>query len=161
MNLHPSLYSLRGLLTDGQIIQTKRPGWHTCGTLHTRGFPGGASGKEPACQCRRWKRCRFDPLVGNIPWRRARQSTPVFCPEESPGQRKLVGCSLGGSQSWAQWERLSARTWCFIPSPFSTLARSSVIPQGDLLSLLRTDLQEAPVSLLALALERNWTCHPG
>ena len=25
------------------------------------GFPGGASGKEPACQCRRHKRCRFDP----------------------------------------------------------------------------------------------------
>ena len=26
------------------------------------GFPGGASGKEPACQCRRQKRSRFDPL---------------------------------------------------------------------------------------------------
>ena len=25
------------------------------------GFPGGASGKEPACQCRRHKRCRFNP----------------------------------------------------------------------------------------------------
>ena len=27
-----------------------------------RGFPGGASGKEPACQCRRCKRNLFDPL---------------------------------------------------------------------------------------------------
>ena len=26
------------------------------------GFPGGASGKELSCQCRRCKRCRFDPL---------------------------------------------------------------------------------------------------
>ena len=25
------------------------------------GFPGGASGKKPACQCRRHKRCGFDP----------------------------------------------------------------------------------------------------
>jgi len=25
-------------------------------------------GKEPACQCRRCKRCRFDPWVGEIPW---------------------------------------------------------------------------------------------
>jgi len=25
------------------------------------GFSGGASGKKPACQCRRCKRCRFDP----------------------------------------------------------------------------------------------------
>ena len=32
---------------------------------------GGASGKEPACQCRRLKRHRFDPWVGKIPWRRA------------------------------------------------------------------------------------------
>ena len=32
-----------------------------------RGFQGGASGKEPACQCRRYKRCRFDPWVGKIP----------------------------------------------------------------------------------------------
>ena len=36
-----------------------------------RGFPGVASGKEPACQCRRHKRCRFHPWVMQIPWRRA------------------------------------------------------------------------------------------
>ena len=32
---------------------------------------GGASGKEPACQCRRHKRYRLDPWVGKIPWRKA------------------------------------------------------------------------------------------
>ena len=31
------------------------------------GFPGGASSQEPACQCRRHKRCRFRPWVGKIP----------------------------------------------------------------------------------------------
>ena len=35
-----------------------------------RGFPGGTSGKEPACQSRRLKRPGFDPWVGKIPWRR-------------------------------------------------------------------------------------------
>ena len=35
------------------------------------GFPGGAGGKEPACQCRRCKRHGFDPWVGKTPWRRA------------------------------------------------------------------------------------------
>ena len=30
------------------------------------GFPGGASGKESACQCSRFKRCRFDPWAGKI-----------------------------------------------------------------------------------------------
>ena len=31
------------------------------------GFPGGAGGKEPVCQCRRHKRLGFDPWVGKIP----------------------------------------------------------------------------------------------
>ena len=55
-----------------------------------KGFPGGASGKEPACQCRRHKKCWFDPWVGKILWRRAWQSTLVFLPGESQGQRSLV-----------------------------------------------------------------------
>ena len=33
----------------------------------TRGFPGGASGKEPTCQWRRCWRHRFDSRVGKIP----------------------------------------------------------------------------------------------
>ena len=52
--------------------------------------------KEPTCQCRRHKRRRFDPWVGKIPWRRARQPTPVFLPGESHGQRSLVGYSPWG-----------------------------------------------------------------
>ena len=45
------------------------------------GFPGGTSGKESTCQCRRYKRRGFDPWVGKIPWRRVWQRTPVFLPE--------------------------------------------------------------------------------
>ena len=48
------------------------------------GFPGGTSGQEPACQCRRHKRDGFDPWVGKIPWRRAWQPIPAFLPGESP-----------------------------------------------------------------------------
>ena len=44
------------------------------------GILGGTSGKEPACQCRRHKRHRFDLWIGKIPWRRAWQPTPVFLP---------------------------------------------------------------------------------
>ena len=39
---------------------------------------GGASGKEPTCQCQRHKRHRFDPWVGKIPWRRAWQPAPIL-----------------------------------------------------------------------------------
>ena len=31
--------------------------------LNSWGFPGGACGKEPTCQCRRHKRGRFDPWI--------------------------------------------------------------------------------------------------
>ena len=46
-----------------------------------KGFPGGANGKEPTCHCRKHKRCRFDPWVGKIPWRKAWQPTLVFLPD--------------------------------------------------------------------------------
>ena len=65
------------------------------------GFPGGASGKEPACQCRR---CRFDPWIGKILCRRKWQPTPVFLPGESHGQRSLVRLQRGGHN----WSNLAA-----------------------------------------------------
>ena len=39
------------------------------------------------------RRSRFDPWVGNIPWRREWLPTPVFLPGEFHGQRSLVGYS--------------------------------------------------------------------
>ena len=61
-------------------------------------FPFGTSGKEPACQCRRYKRPEFNPWIGKIPWRRTWQPTPVFLPGESHGQRSLVGYNPWGCQ---------------------------------------------------------------
>ena len=46
------------------------------------GFPGGTSGKEPPCQCRRCRRLGFDPWVRKIPWKKKWQPTPVFLPGE-------------------------------------------------------------------------------
>ena len=57
------------------------------------GFPGGTSGKEPTCQCRRYKRCEFNPWVGKIPWHREWQPTLGFLPGKFRGQRSLVGYS--------------------------------------------------------------------
>ena len=58
--------------------------------IYRMGFPGGASGKEPIYQFRGHKRCGFDPWLGEIPWRRKWQTTPVFLPGESHGQRSLA-----------------------------------------------------------------------
>ena len=63
------------------------------------GFPGGCSGKVPACQCRRCKRLRFDPWVRKIPWRRVCQPTSVFLPGESHGQRNSEAQSLKESDT--------------------------------------------------------------
>ena len=76
-----------------------------------RGFPGGASGKEPACQCRRRKRHGFDPqdhleegtathssiLAWRIPW------------TEEPG----VLPSIGSQRVRPDWSNLAhtAHTW--------------------------------------------------
>ena len=58
--------------------------------LSAWGFPGGASGKESACQ---HKRRGFHPWVRKIFWRRKWQSTPVLLPGKSHGQRSLAGYS--------------------------------------------------------------------
>ena len=44
-------------------------------------------------QCRR---CRFDPWVGKIPWRRKWQPTPAVVPGKPCGQRSPVGYSPWG-----------------------------------------------------------------
>ena len=79
---------------------------------YTKGFPGGTSSKEPACQCRRCKRHGFNPWVGKISWRRAWQTTPVFLPGASHGQRSLVGCSPWGHTVRRDWnDSAQAPTW--------------------------------------------------
>ena len=69
--------------------------------------PGRLSGKEPACQCRRHRRLKFDPQVGKIPWRRAWQPTLVFLPRESHGQRSLAGYGPWGLKEKDMTEWLS------------------------------------------------------
>ena len=64
------------------------------------GLTGGTSGKEPTCQCRRWKRCGFDPSVGKIPWRRAWLIHLSILAwripwTEEPGGLQFKGCTVG------------------------------------------------------------------
>ena len=48
---------------------------------------------EPTCQCRR---CRFDPWIGKMPWKKKWQPTPVLLPGKFHGERNLVGYSPWG-----------------------------------------------------------------
>ena len=101
------------------------------------GFPGGTSGKEPACQCRRHNKTRVrslgreDPLekemathssvlawelpwVGKIPWRGEWLPTPVFLPGEFHGQRNLAGYSPWGLKECDPTEQITLH---FLSSP--------------------------------------------
>ena len=60
--------------------------------------------------CLQCGRPGFDPWVGNIPWRRKWQSTPVLLPGKSHGQRSLVGYSPWGCK---ESDRLSDCTFTF------------------------------------------------
>ena len=54
-----------------------------------RGFPRDSVVKESTCQCKRWKRLRFDPWVGKISWRRKWRPTAIVFPGKFHGQRRL------------------------------------------------------------------------
>ena len=75
---------------------------YLCVGIRKRGFPGGASGKKPACQCRRQKRHGFHSRAG-----KARQPTPVFLPGESPWTEEPGGLqSIGSHRVGHAWRDL-------------------------------------------------------
>ena len=60
---------------------------------NTYRLPWQLSDKKIRLQCRRCRRCGFDPWVRKIPWNRKWQPTPAFLLGESQGQRSLAGYS--------------------------------------------------------------------
>ena len=84
------------------------------------GFPGGTSGEEPTCQCRRHRRLGFNPWVAKIPWRRKRQSTSVLLRGQSHVQRSLTGYSPWGqrksdiTEQEHEWHRITTENEHFV-----------------------------------------------
>ena len=56
----------------------------------------GASGKEPAWQCRRHKRCGFSPWLGKIPLEEEMATHSCILAGKSHGQKSLAGYSPQG-----------------------------------------------------------------
>ena len=84
------------------------------------GFPGGISGKESACQCRRHKRREFDP------WVRKWQPTLVILPGKFKGQRTLMAYSPRGHK---ELTRLSTQLLVSQTTPFQILVQPIVNSQ--------------------------------
>ena len=98
------------------------------------GFPGGASSKEPSCQCRRHKRHGFDPWVGKISWWRECLPSPVFLPGECHGQRSLVGYS-----PWGQ-KQLDTTEWLTFYRRERNLHVMNICPSPDCQNWLETPI---------------------
>ena len=60
----------------------------------------GTGDKEPACQCRSLKRCRFDPWVGKTPWRRHSNPLRHSCLENPMIRGAWWATVPGVAKSW-------------------------------------------------------------
>ena len=81
--------------------------------IASRGFPGGASGKEPTCQSRRYKRCGFDSWVGRSPGRGHSNPAHYSC-LQSPMDRGawwVRAHSVAESQTWLKWLSMHTRAY--------------------------------------------------
>ena len=116
-----------------------------------KGFPGGANGKAPTCQCRRLKKCGFDPWVGKIPWRRKQQPTSLFLPGESHRQRSLGGYSPCGRKEMGMTEEL-------LMMPIQTTVRCNLIVLLIYISLIISNIEHLFIFLLAFCISSLEKC---
>ena len=97
------------------------------------------SGKEPACQRRRHKRCGFDPWVGKIPCRRAWQPTPLFLLE-----------NLTDRRDWRTTEQRVGHDWSDLVTHACWVLKLSLLL---LFQKLTVPPNDPPLSRLGLYLE--------
>ena len=76
-------------------------------TESQQGFPGGSSGKESACQCKRCKRHRFDPWVGKMPGVGNGNPLQYSCLENS-----MDRTSRGPAVHRVTESDMTEHTWC-------------------------------------------------
>ena len=96
---------------SSQFFQVIKLAYTTLSVINKdNALPRWFSGKESACQCRRCKRCGFDPWVRKKSWRKKWQPTPVFLPGKFHGQRSLVGYSPWSHKELDLTEGLNTHT---------------------------------------------------
>ena len=93
-------------------------------TILLWGFPGGATGKEPICQCRVHERHGFEPWTRKVPWRRAWQPTPVYSCLENPMDKGAWRATVHWvTKSLTQLKQLSTfRQLLGLPGPWRCLS---------------------------------------
>ena len=113
--------------------------------ITTLGLLRWCSGKESACQCRRHKRCGFNPWIGKIPWNRKWQPTPALLPGKFHGQRSLVGYSPWDCKELDMIEHTDKMHIHMKPLQFSSVQSLSRV---QLFATPWTVARQAPLSML-------------
>ena len=162
-HFYESPWSLKGSLIHHltfdriRILIWKEP-WKSIlqsSKLRPVGLPSGASGKEPVCQCRRCKRCGFNPWSERSPG--GGHGSPLqYSFLENPMDRGAWQATVHrGAQSWTQlkWLSMHTQTTNWDPGKGVTWPKSSECPShhwdpGCQLSVLCCH----PSSLLCIAL---------
>ena len=121
------------------------------------------------CQCRRHRRCGFNPWVGKIPWRRTWQSTPLFLPRESHGQRThgmepwTESMVYRVAKSWTRLKQLSTHAttsescWFFSVQFSCSVVSDSLQPHG--LQHSRLPCPSPTPGAYSNSCPWSWWCH--
>ena len=83
--------------------------------------------------------------LGKIPWKRARQPTPVFLPGESHGQRSMLGYSPWGHRVGHDWS-----DWAHTHRVVQYILRAYFIPESLYLLIPWPNIAPSPVLLPTL-----------
>ena len=96
-----------------------------------RGFPGGASGKEPTCQSRRHKRSRFDTWVRRISWRR-NNNLLQYSSLENPTDRGAWWATVHGiAKGRTQLKQLSIHAQAYFKIKFEKIIVGVFVSNGN------------------------------
>ena len=85
---------------------------HRC--TYVRGFPDGASGKEPTCQCGRRERWGFDPGLGRSPGEGNGNPLQYSCLENPMDRGAWQATVHGVAKSCTRLKRLSPHIYMYI-----------------------------------------------
>ena len=99
------------------------------GTMFQWGFPGGTSGKEPVCQCKRHKKAWVQSLGPENPPEEDMATHSNILTSGSTGQRSLTGYNAWGCKE-SDWTEATqcARTPYFSRYVVMTLHRHQMFP---------------------------------
>ena len=110
------------------------PTWSWFHVPCKRGFPGGASGKDPTCQYRTHKRCWFHPWVRKVPWRRTWNPLQYSCLKDPMDREAWRATVHRVAKSQTRRKQLSTHTQCkmwiqliFSPNGESVVQASLII----------------------------------